>query len=157
MLLSKKKILGALIDNGERTASSNFVNYGGFGKAEESGIFAETLGGGISKYDLYYGINQGNSAFSGGYAFKTVLNKDKHVGSMAIFLERAVWRAGYRDDKYNLGVDYLEKFFKYANKYWVGSKNPNPSDDRWSEVWPGIANHIPARTTIQSKPFCINF
>ncbi len=136
---------------GEQTGTSYFVNYGGTGGVNSYGNLAESIG--ASKFDLFYGINQGTSAFADNGSIQNVLPEK---GSLAPFMERVTWRCGKSDDQYNLNKDYIINFFKYSNKYWSGNLESNPSVNG-SDAWPGISSYTPARTFITEKPFYTSF
>ncbi len=140
---------------GETTGTSYFVNYGGTGSADSHIEYAESIG--AQPWDLYYGINQGTSAFANNSGIAQILSKDNHKASLALFLERATWRQGNSDDQYNLDESYIHNFFRFSTKYWVGTEEGAVDQDRASQAWSGIANYIPARTHIDAKPFVTNF
>ena len=140
---------------GEETGTSYFVDYGGTSGVDSYVSYAESIG--AEKSDLFFGVNQGTSAFAGNGDISRILAKDNHKASLAPFMERVTWRVGNNDDQYDLGKDHIHSFFRYANKYWVGSEQPNPEEDRAGKAWSGMASYIPARTFIQSKPFVTTF
>ncbi|MCG8579712.1 MAG: discoidin domain-containing protein [Bacteroidales bacterium] len=140
---------------GEETGTSYFVNYGGTGGADSHVSYAQSIG--AEAWDLFYGINQGTSTFAGNSGIKSIVSKDNHKASLALFLERAPWRQGNNDDQYDLDENYIHSFFRYSTKYWVGTEEGKVDEDRASQAWSGIANYIPSRTHIQSKPFITNF
>ncbi len=141
--------------NGNVTGTSYFVNYGGTGNVDDHVTYAESIG--ASKWDLYYGLNQGTSAYSNNAGIQAILGKDNHKASLSPFMERVTWRLNSTQEKTGTGVDHINSYFKVANKYWVGAEEPNPGNDRSAEAWSGMANYIPSRTFIQSKPFVTTF
>lgn len=141
--------------DGETTGTSYFVNYGGTYGVDTHTSYAESIG--AQPWDLYYGINQGTSAFANNFGIAQILPKDNHKASLALFLERATWRQGNSNDQYNLDESYIHNFFRYSTKYWVGTEEGTVDEDRASQAWSGIANYIPARTHIEAKPFVTNF
>lgn len=140
---------------GEETGTSYFVNYGGTGGADSHISYAQSIG--AEPWDLFYGINQGLSTFAGNSDIARIVGKDNHKASLALFLERSTWRQGNSDDQYDLDENYIHNFFNYSTKYWVGTEDGNVTEDRASQAWSGIANYVPSRTFIQSKPFVTNF
>ncbi len=141
--------------SGNETGTSYFVNYGGTGSVDSHVTYAESIG--ATKWDLYYGVNQGTSAFAGNSSMAAILEKDNHKASLAPFMERITWRLNTSDDTYDTGIDHVNNFFSIANKYWVGTEDPNPEVDRSADAWSGMANYITSRTFIQSKPFVTTF
>lgn len=140
---------------GETTGTSYFVNYGGTYGVDTHTEYAKSIG--AQPWDLYYGINQGTSAFADNGGIAAVLPKNNHKASLALFLERATWRQGNSDDQYNLDEAYIHNFFRYSTKYWVGTEDGAVDEDRVGQAWSGIANYIPSRTHIDAKPFVTNF
>ncbi len=151
-----------LLRDGEGNTVSNsyFIDYGATSGVNSHTSYAASLG--ISKFDLYYGINQGLSALNNNAGMHAIMDEDK--ASLQLFIERSIFRVptygSGAEDAYDLTTQQIGDFIDFSEKYFSGGNtmyDHNPSIDRSSEAWSGMANLTPARTTIQTKPFISNF
>ncbi len=142
------------------TGTSYFVNYGGTGGVDTHTAYVESIG--LNKNVLYYGMNQGLSPYSNNSNIHSILDDSK--ASVQLFIERSIFRietsGDCGNDAYDLTTTDIENFFNASSKYWSGGSTAadhNPSIDRSADAWSGMANMVPARTTIQNKPFVTSF
>jgi endo-beta-N-acetylglucosaminidase D len=100
-----------------------------------------------SEYELFAGIDVEATGYSSSISWSALFpNNLPHVTSLGIY--RPDWC-------YNSSVD-LNDYYNKSSIFWVGW-NHDPSNTTTSNNWKGIANYIPAFTTITEVPFVTNF
>lgn len=118
---------------------------------------------------LYSGIEQAQGGLTGNAQnLQACFPKTGHASSMQIFNpEEPIWKKvveGILDTENNCGptaYSAMETVFSNEARFWTNAQN-NPADitDRdqtYPNPWPGLANAIQERSTIQSKPFVTAF
>lgn len=153
--------------------TSFFANYGSAGKVtiEQNRSRMENAGVDMDAFfeKLYSGIGQAQGGLTGNAQnLQACFPKTGHASSMQIFNpEEPIWKKvveGILDTENNCGptaYSAMETVFSNEARFWTNAQN-NPADitDRdqtYPNPWPGLANAIQERSTIQSKPFVTAF
>lgn len=153
--------------------TSFFANYGSAGKVtiEQNRSRMENAGVDMDAFfeKLYSGIEQAQGGLTGNAQnLQACFPKTGHASSMQIFNpEEPIWKKvveGILDTENNCGptaYSAMETVFSNEARFWTNAQN-NPADitDRdqtYPNPWPGLANAIQERSTIQSKPFVTAF
>ena len=153
--------------------TSFFANYGSAGKVtiEQNRSRMENAGVDMDAFfeKLYSGIEQAQGGLTGNAQnLQACFPKTGHASSMPIFNpEEPIWKKvveGILDTENNCGptaYSAMETVFSNEARFWTNAQN-NPADitDRdqtYPNPWPGLANAIQERSTIQSKPFVTAF
>lgn len=153
--------------------TSFFANYGSAGKVtiEQNRSRMENAGVDMDAFfeKLYSGIGQAQGGLIGNAQnLQACFPKTGHASSMQIFNpEEPIWKKvveGILDTENNCGptaYSAMETVFSNEARFWTNAQN-NPADitDRdqtYPNPWPGLANAIQERSTIQSKPFVTAF
>lgn len=153
--------------------TSFFANYGSAGKVtiEQNRSRMENAGVDMDAFfeKLYSGIGQAQGGLTGNAQnLQACFPKTGHASSMQIFNpEEPIWEKvveGILDTENNCGptaYSAMETVFSNEARFWTNAQN-NPADitDRdqtYPNPWPGLANAIQERSTIQSKPFVTAF
>lgn len=153
--------------------TSFFTNYGSAGKVtiEQNRSRMENAGVDMDAFfeKLYSGIEQAQGGLTGNAQnLQACFPKTGHASSMQIFNpEEPIWKKvveGILDTENNCGptaYSAMETVFSNEARFWTNAQN-NPADitDRdqtYPNPWPGLANAIQERSTIQSKPFVTAF
>lgn len=153
--------------------TSFFANYGSAGKVtiEQNRSRMENAGVDMDAFfeKLYSGIEQAQGGLIGNAQdLQACFPKTGHASSMQIFNpEEPIWKKvveGILDTENNCGptaYSAMETVFSNEARFWTNAQN-NPADitDRdqtYPNPWPGLANAIQERSTIQSKPFVTAF
>lgn len=159
------------------SGTSYFANYGSANSNTISNNMQAVQALGFSKEQafskIYHGIEcaQGGIAGNGG-SFQSCFPKTGHAGSIDLFNpEEGIWKkivADYLGTSKACGEDAykaMDQVFKNESRFWTNKAN-DPSNvtcrdkdaDSGSEgIWPGFANAIMERSTIQNKPFISAF
>lgn len=153
--------------------TSFFANYGSASKVtiEQNRSHMENAGVDMDAFfeKLYSGIGQAQGGLTGNAQnLQACFPKTGHASSMQIFNpEEPIWKKvveGILDTENNCGptaYSAMETVFSNEARFWTNAQN-NPADitDRdqtYPNPWPGLANAIQERSTIQSKPFVTAF
>lgn len=115
---------------------------------------------------VYYGLEvaQGGLAGNSSY-FKSLFPADKHNGSVDLFnVEEPTWKKvveSLLNTPNNNGAQAYQAMnvvFKNEARYWTNIQNdPSNTTSRSGSTWPGLANAIQERSSIQEKPFVTSF
>ncbi|WP_455584757.1 endo-beta-N-acetylglucosaminidase [Bacteroides sp.] len=147
---------------------SYFSNYGSpSGAAGNKTTFAG-WGIGAEQYfhQLYHGVECAQGGISGnGSYFQSCFPKTGHAGSIDLFnVEEGAWKQvvkdqlGTPDACGSVAYDKMKTVFSNEARFWTNLANdPSNTSARDGGTWPGLANAIMERTSIQTKPFVTSF
>lgn len=149
---------------------SYMVNYG---RATEQGISSEWekySNAGYSREQFfrkaYFGIEQAQQGMTGNAAaFKACFPESGHAGSIQIFNpEEGIWKKvvqGLLDTPQNCGdaaYSAMNTVFANEERFWTNAAgDPSDTSGREGSSWPGLANAIAERSSIQTLPFVTSF
>jgi endo-beta-N-acetylglucosaminidase D len=102
----------------------------------------------LNPYDIYAGIDTEGSG-SGTFVDWNYLFPagQPHRLSLGIFRP---------EQPFNTNQGNTANFYTEESRYWVG-QNANPANTATASAWKGIANYIPAKSPITTKPFMTSF
>lgn len=150
---------------------SYMANYGSCGSGMIQSNWSTFQSNGKSKEDFYHQLYSGIEKAQGGISgnaseFQAAFPKTGHASSMQIFNpEEHIWKqvvTDILDTEDNCGrvaYDAMDEVFANESRVWVNAQgDPSNTTDRDNSMtWPGLANAIQERSTIQSKPFVTSF
>ena len=150
---------------------SYMANYGSSTNGNISTNWSAFQSAGKSKEDffsqLYSGIEKAQGGMGGNASeFQAAFPKTGHASSLQMFNpEETIWKQVVNDilDTENncgrVAYDAIEEVFANESRVWVnihGDPSNTTARDQ-SGSWPGLANAIQERSTIQTKPFVTSF
>lgn len=149
---------------------SYMVNYG---MASQSGISSEWnkySNEGYTKEQFfrkaYFGVEQAQQGIEGNASgFKACFPASGHAGSIQIFNpEEGIWKKVVQnllDQPTNCGTtayNAMNTVFKNEARFWTNYANdPTDVSGRDGVTWPGLANAVVERSSIQELPFVTSF
>ncbi len=150
---------------------SYFANYGSAKSPCISSNRADCTGAGISSDDFFSKVYHGIECAQGGIggnavSFQACFPATGHAGSIDLFNpEEGIWKQvvknalGTNDACGAKAYDLMKTVFSNEARFWVNIDN-NPSNTSTRDnlsSWPGFANALMERSTIQEKPFVTSF
>lgn len=150
--------------------TSYFLNYGSPSAGNIDSQMSAIQGMGFSKEEafskLYFGIEVAQGGLDGNASyFKNLFPADGHKGSIDLFNpEEHAWKKVVEnllntDDACgSKAYAAMNTVFSKEARYWTNSENdPSNVSGRDGSYFPGLANAILERSTIQSLPFVTSF
>lgn len=150
--------------------TSYFLNYGSPSSSNISSQMAAMEGLGFSKEEcfskLYFGIEVAQGGMNGNASyFKNLFPADKHNGSIDLFNpEEPIWKEvvkdylGTTDACGTKAYTAMDKVFSNESRYWTNEQHdPSNTTARDGGYFPGFANALIERSTIQNLPFITSF
>ncbi|UYO99228.1 discoidin domain-containing protein [Oceanotoga sp. DSM 15011] len=135
---------GYLVDDGKKLADSMFLN---FWWKDQSSTKKYALNNNIDPYINYAGIDVQANGFNTKASWEGLFPENKeHNVSLGLYCPNWTYSSS----------ESVEEYTQKANIFWVGA-NKNPLNTESEYDWKGIANYIPAKTTIINTPFVTNF
>ncbi len=143
---------GFLKDGAALTAHEMFLNFWwGSGFSDTTKLpnsRTRAISQSLNPYDIYAGIDtegSGTGTFvDWNYLFPA---GQPHRLSLGIFRP---------EQPFNTNQGNTANFYVEESRYWVG-QNANPANTTTASAWKGIANYIPAKSPITTKPFMTSF
>lgn len=150
--------------------TSYFLNYGSPSSSNISSQMASMESLGFSKEEcfskLYFGIEVAQGGMDGNASyFKNLFAADKHNGSIDLFNpEEPIWKQvvkdylGTKDACGDKAYTAMNKVFANESRYWTNEQHdPSNISGRDGSYFPGFANALIERSTIQNLPFVTSF
>ncbi len=135
------------------TSNMNYVKSLGFTQAEA-----------FSK--VYHGVENAQGGLSGNAGgFLACFPEGGHAGSIDLFNpEEPIWKQVVKDylggsnAQGTVAYNAMKTVFSNEARFWTNIQNdPSNTAGRSGGTWPGLANGIQERSTIQAKPFVTSF
>lgn len=151
--------------------ASFFANYGSASSSTISSNKSACAGAGISADDFFSKVYHGIECAQGGIGgnaggFQACFPATGHAGSIDLFNpEEGIWKQvvknalGTNDASGAKAYDLMKTVFSNEARFWVNLANDpsNTTARSSSSSWPGFANALMERSTIQEKPFVTSF
>lgn len=150
--------------------TSYFLNYGSPSTGNISSQMGDIQAQGYTKEEatrkLYFGIECAQGGFTGnGNYYKNLFSKEGHKGSIDLFNpEEGIWKKvvesllGKPSASGDLAYEKMNTVFSNESRFWVNAQADVTNSAGWSgSTWPGFANALLERSTIQTKPFVTSF
>lgn len=151
--------------------ASYFANYGSANSSTISSNMSTVQGLGFTKAEAFSKVYHGIECAQGGIggnatSFQACFPKEGHAGSIDLFNpEEGAWKQvvtnllGTENACGSQAYTAMNSVFANESRFWTNKQaDPTSGVDRDnSSTWPGFANGLMERTTIQNKPFVTSF
>ena len=162
--------IGSKMNLIKKDGVSYFLNYGSPSVSNISSQMSDLQNQGFSKAEsfkkAYFGIEVAKGGIGGnGSEFKNLFSKTGHNGSFDLFNpEEGAWKQvvksllGTENACGTQAYAAMNNVFRNEGRFWTNVAHDPANTSGWDGAsWPGFANAMMERTTIQSKPFISSF
>lgn len=159
--------VGAILENKN---ASFFANYGSANSSTITSNMNYVKGLGFTQEEafskVYHGVENAQGGLSGNSSgFLACFPTGGHAGSIDLFNpEEHIWKKvvenylGTSNAQGATAYNAMKTVFSNEARFWTNIQNdPSSTVGRGSGTWPGLANGIQERSTIQTKPFVTSF